>query len=113
MIKRDAYPSSLNFRGFPKSVSMSVNEVAAHGIPDSRPFMKGDYVKIDCMCYKGGVHGDTALMVLLDAHPDVKELVEFTRKAVFKAISVCVPGIPFRAIGDVIEYYIINIYIYI
>ncbi|MGZ4730202.1 MAG: M24 family metallopeptidase, partial [Acidimicrobiales bacterium] len=46
-IARDSYPSPLNYKGFPKSVCTSVNEVVCHGIPDSRPLVDGDIVNID------------------------------------------------------------------
>ena len=57
----DAYPSPLNYRGFPKSVCTSVNEVICHGIPDSRPLQEGDIVNIDVTVYHDGVHGDTSV----------------------------------------------------
>src|SRR5215831_9725639 len=59
MIEAGAYPSTLGYRGFPKSLCTSVNEVICHGIPDSRPLADGDIVKIDITAFKGGVHGDT------------------------------------------------------
>ena len=52
----DAYPSPLNYRGFPKSVCTSVNEVICHGIPDSRSLQEGDIVNIDVTVYHEGVH---------------------------------------------------------
>ena len=53
-----AYPSTLGYRGFPKSCCTSVNEVICHGIPDARPLEDGDLVKIDVTAYLNGVHGD-------------------------------------------------------
>jgi methionyl aminopeptidase len=58
-IRRGAYPSPLNYRGFPKSVCTSVNEVICHGIPDSRPLADGDIVNVDVTVFLDGVHGDT------------------------------------------------------
>ena len=52
ILARDAYPSPLNYRGYPKSVCTSVNEVICHGIPDSRPLANGDIVNIDVTLYK-------------------------------------------------------------
>ncbi|KAL7544479.1 hypothetical protein ACHAWF_007862 [Thalassiosira exigua] len=57
-LRRGAYPSPLNYVGFPKSLCSSVNEVICHGIPDSRPLELGDIVSFDVSCYLGGVHGD-------------------------------------------------------
>src|SRR3954451_16731071 len=54
-----AYPSTLGYRGFPKSLCSSVNEVVCHGIPDSRRIEDGDIVNIDITAYLDGVHGDT------------------------------------------------------
>jgi len=46
-VDNNAYPSPLNYRGFPKSVCTSVNNVACHGIPDDRPLHDGDIVNVD------------------------------------------------------------------
>lgn len=46
-VDNNAYPSPLNYRGFPKSVCTSVNNVACHGIPDDRPLQDGDIVNVD------------------------------------------------------------------
>ena len=59
LIDHGAYPSTLGYRGFPKSCCTSVNEVICHGIPDARPLEDGDIVKIDVTAYIHGVHGDT------------------------------------------------------
>ena len=58
-IERGAYPSPLNYHGYPKSLCTSVNEVICHGIPDSRPLADGDIVNLDVTVYLDGVHGDT------------------------------------------------------
>ena len=59
LLDHHAYPSTLGYRGFPKSVCTSVNEVVCHGIPDDRPLRDGDIVNIDITAFVGGVHGDT------------------------------------------------------
>ncbi|MFQ5558005.1 MAG: M24 family metallopeptidase, partial [Acidimicrobiales bacterium] len=64
-VEMGAYPSPLGYRGYPKSVCTSVNEVICHGIPDSRPLADGDIVNIDVTCYKHGVHGDTSATFLV------------------------------------------------
>ncbi len=55
-----AYPSILNFEGFPKSISTSVNNAAVHGVPDDRPLQRGDLINIDLSAYHQGFHGDTS-----------------------------------------------------
>lgn len=57
-IQRGAYPSPLNYRGFPRSCCTSVNEVICHGIPDGRPLVDGDIVNVDVTVYLEGFHGD-------------------------------------------------------
>lgn len=57
-IKRDAYPSPLNYMHYPKSVCTSVNEVICHGIPDNRKLEDGDIVNVDVSCYYKGFHGN-------------------------------------------------------
>ena len=58
MCDHGAYPSTLDYRNYPKSICTSVNDVICHGIPDARPLEDGDIVKIDVTAYKNGVHGD-------------------------------------------------------
>ena len=58
-IARDSYPSPLNYRGFPKSVCTSINEVICHGIPEARRCVEGDIINIDVTVFHDGVHGDT------------------------------------------------------
>ena len=101
---RNAYPSPLNYRGFPKSVCTSVNEVICHGIPDSRPLRDGDIVNIDVTLYLDGVHGDTSCTFVVGEVDDVSTmLVLETRKALYLAIDAVRPGAPFNAIGKAIE----------
>src|SRR5690606_16593036 len=58
LIAHGAYPSTLGYKGFPKSLCTSVNECICHGIPDLRPLEDGDIVNIDITAYIDGVHGD-------------------------------------------------------
>lgn len=53
-----AYPSPLNYYGFPRSCCTSVNEIICHGIPDTRPLQEGDIVNLDVTAYYDGFHGD-------------------------------------------------------
>lgn len=106
MLDHGAYPSSLGYRDFPKSVCTSVNEVVCHGIPDLRPLEDGDIVKIDCTAFKDGVHGDNCATFLCgDVADDVKLLVERTEEAMMRGIRAVKPGRPISVIGRVIEAY--------
>ncbi|MBO3129331.1 type I methionyl aminopeptidase [Dermatophilus congolensis] len=106
MIDHGAYPSTLGYRGFPKSCCTSVNEVICHGIPDGRPLVDGDIVNIDVTAYIGGVHGDTnATFLVGDVDQETKALVEHTREALNRAIKAAKPGRAVNVIGRVIETY--------
>ena len=98
------YPSPLNYRGFPKSVCTSVNEIICHGIPDSRPLAHGDIVNVDVTIFLDGVHGDTsATFAIGDIDEYSKVLVRETRNALYRAIEVVKPGVPIYEIGRAIE----------
>ncbi|CAY70434.1 Methionine aminopeptidase 1 [Komagataella phaffii] len=109
-IKREAYPSPLNYFNFPKSVCTSVNEVICHGIPDRRPLQDGDIVNLDVTLYKDGFHADLNETYYVGekakTNKDLVNLVETTREALAEAIRLVKPGMPFRQIGTVIENYV-------
>ena len=101
-----AYPSTLGYRGFPKSLCSSVNEVICHGIPDSRVVEDGDIVNIDITAFIGGVHGDTnATFLAGDVDEETRLLVERTKEALDRAIKAVQPGRRVNIIGRVIEAY--------
>lgn len=103
-IKRDCYPSTLNYGGFPKSCCTSINEIICHGIPDSTKLQDGDIINIDVTVYYHGVHGDCSETVLIgQVAPQLKELVYTTYQAWQAAINICKPGVPYNKIGGVIE----------
>ena len=64
ILSQNAYPSPLNYAGFPKSLCTSVNEVICHGIPDVRPLEFGDVISLDVSCFYDGVHGDNCATVI-------------------------------------------------
>ena len=102
----DAYPSTLGYRGFPKSSCTSVNEVICHGIPDTRPLEDGDLVKIDITAFVDGVHGDNCGTFFCgDVDEPSRLLTERTREALNRAIKVVRPGRQVNVIGRVIESY--------
>ncbi|MDP3967931.1 MAG: type I methionyl aminopeptidase [Nocardioides sp.] len=101
-----AYPSTLGYRHFPKSLCTSANEVICHGIPDSRVVEDGDIVNIDITGYLGGVHGDTnATFLAGDVDEESRLLVERTEEALRRAIKAVRPGREVNVIGRVIESY--------
>ncbi len=101
-----AYPSTLGYRGFPKSLCSSVNEVICHGIPDSRVVEDGDIVNIDITAFLDGVHGDTnATFLSGDVDEESRLLVERTRQALDRGINAVRPGRRINVIGRVIESY--------
>ncbi len=101
-----AYPSTLGYRGFPKSLCTSVNEVICHGIPDSTELRDGDIVNVDITAYLGGVHGDTDATYLVgDVDEESRLLVERTHEAMMRGIKAVAPGRPLNVVGRVIEAY--------
>jgi methionyl aminopeptidase len=103
-IDRGGYPSTLNYRGYRKSLCTSVNEVICHGIPDDRPLKDGDIVNLDVTIYLDGVHGDTNATYLVgQVDPESRRLVEVTRQCLELGIAAVAPGRPFNEIGRAIE----------
>lgn len=103
-IARDSYPSPLNYRGFPKSLCTSINEVICHGIPDSRRLADGDIINVDVTVFHDGVHGDTSCTVLVgDVDELSRRLVTVTRAAMHAGIAAVTPGGRVHDIGKAIE----------
>jgi methionyl aminopeptidase len=103
-IDRGAYPSTLNYHGFPKSICTSVNEVICHGIPDDRPLEDGDIVNIDVTAYIEGVHGDcNATFFAGDVDDESRVLVRVTEECRRLGIDAVRPGRPISDIGQAIE----------
>jgi methionyl aminopeptidase len=103
-IDRGAYPSTLNYHGYPKSICTSVNEVICHGIPDDRPLQDGDIVNIDVTAFIDGVHGDcNATFYAGEVDPESEALVEVTRQCRDLGIAAVRPGRPISDIGRAIE----------
>ena len=103
---RGAYPSTLGYRGFPKSLCASVNEVVCHGIPGSLVVRDGDIVNIEITAYLDGVHGDTnATFLAGEVDEESRLLVDRTREALARGIKAVRPGRRINVIGRVIESY--------
>jgi methionyl aminopeptidase len=106
LVDHGAYPSTLGYKGFPKSLCASVNEVVCHGIPDTTVIEDGDIVNIDVTAFIGGVHGDTnATFLAGDVDEESRLLVERTREATMRAIKAVRPGRELSVVGRVIESY--------
>jgi methionyl aminopeptidase len=106
IVSQGAYPSTLGYRGFPKSCCTSINEVICHGIPDDTILQDGDIMNVDITAFKDGFHGDSnATFLIGDVTKNVADLVERTREALERAIAVVMPGRPINVIGRTIESY--------
>ncbi|MGI5415769.1 type I methionyl aminopeptidase [Actinomadura luteofluorescens] len=106
MLDHGAYPSTLGYRGFPKSLCTSINEVICHGIPDDTVLRDGDIINVDITAFVDGVHGDTdATFLCGDVDEESRLLVERTREAAMRGIRAVKPGRALNVIGRVIESY--------
>jgi methionyl aminopeptidase len=106
LIDHGAYPSTLSYRGYPKSLCTSLNEVICHGIPDDTEMAEGDIVNVDITAFIGGVHGDTnATFPVGEVDDESRLLIERTHEAMMRGIRAVAPGRPLNAIGRVIESY--------
>ncbi|XP_070528570.1 methionine aminopeptidase 1D, mitochondrial isoform X2 [Cardiocondyla obscurior] len=104
IIGNGAYPSPLNYRGFPKSVCTSVNNIACHGIPDNRPLQEGDILNVDITVYLNGYHGDCSAMFQVgEVDSEGKRLIRVTELCLKSAIEICKPNEHFCNIGNIIE----------
>ena len=103
-IARGGYPSPLHYKGFPKSLCTSVNEIICHGIPDDRVLVDGDIVNCDVTIFLDGVHGDCNATFLVGDVDDVgRELVQVTKEAMWKGIEAVRPGGRVHDIGRAIQ----------
>ena len=106
LLSQNAYPSTLGYRGFPKSLCTSVNEVICHGIPDETVLEEGDIVNVDISAFIDGVHGDTNGTVAVgDVPEEVTLLIERTHEAMHRGIKAALPGREVNIIGRAIETY--------
>jgi methionyl aminopeptidase len=103
-IARGGYPSTLDYKNYPKSLCTSVNEVICHGIPDDRRLADGDIVNCDVTIFLHGVHGDCSETFLVGDVDDVgRHLVQTTYEAMWKGIDAVHPGGRIYEIGRAIQ----------
>ncbi|GAA1916058.1 type I methionyl aminopeptidase [Arthrobacter gandavensis] len=106
LLDHQAYPSTLGYRHFPKSICTSINEVICHGIPDTTVIQDGDIVNVDITAYINGVHGDTNYTFLAgNVDEESRLLVERTAESLRRAIKAVMPGREINVIGRAIESY--------
>ena len=106
VVSHGAYPSTLGYRGYPKSSCTSLNEVICHGIPDDTVLSDGDIVNVDVTAFLDGVHGDTNRTFMVgEPVPEVRDLVERTHEAMIRGIKSVAPGRQVNIIGRAIESY--------
>ncbi len=101
-----AYPSTLGYRGYPKSCCTSVNEIICHGIPDDTVLDDGDIVNVDITAYLDGFHGDTNRMFTVGTVDEPAALlIERTQEALNRGIKAVAPGRQVNVIGRAIQMY--------
>jgi methionyl aminopeptidase len=106
LVDHGAYPSTLGYRGYPKSICTSINEVICHGIPDDTVIEDGDIVNIDVTAYKNGMHGDlNKTFIAGHGSQAAIDLVDRTREALNRGIKAVAPGREINVIGRAIESY--------
>jgi methionyl aminopeptidase len=108
-VERGAWPSPLNYKGFPKSVCTSVNEVVCHGIPGKRTLRDGDIINVDVTSYLpkvNGFHGDTSATFFVGRpSPEAHHVVEVSRRSLELGIAEVRSGARIGDIGAAIQEY--------
>jgi methionyl aminopeptidase len=107
IVGHDAYPSPLNYHGFPKSICTSVNHVVCHGIPADKRLQDGDIINLDITTYLNGFHGDTSKTFYV-GEPRVKarKVTEVARRALDIGIAAVHPEATLGDIGHAIQAYV-------
>lgn len=107
ILKNNAVPAPLNYKGFPKSICTSKNHIICHGIPDETVLKDGDIINIDVTVILDGWHGDTSRMYFVgDKVPiKAKRLVEVTYDCLMRGIDVVKPGATLGDVGHAIQEY--------
>jgi methionyl aminopeptidase len=102
---QNAIPACLNYRGFPKSICTSINQVVCHGIPSEKKTLKnGDIINIDVTVIVDGYHGDTSKMYFVGTPlPHAERLVKITQECLYMGIELVKPGCRLGDIGHVIQ----------
>ena len=106
-IRRNARPAPLNYRGFPKSVCTSINDVVCHGIPDGQKLKNGDIINVDITTFFDGFYGDTSATFYIGTpSPDARKGTEIARRSLELGIKEVKEGARFGDIGAAIQEYV-------
>lgn len=106
-IKRNARPAPLNYRGFPKSVCTSINDVVCHGIPDGQKLKNGDIINVDITTFYDGFHGDTSATFYIGTpSAEARKVVEVARRSLELGIAEVKEGARIGDIGAAIQEYV-------
>ncbi len=102
-----AVPGFKGYKGFPKTLCMSINEQVVHGIPCERIIKNGDIVSIDCGVKKNGFYGDSAYTFAVgNVKEEILLLMKRTKESLYKGIEVAVAGKRVGDIGFAIQNYV-------
>jgi methionyl aminopeptidase len=94
-----AIPSFKNFKGFPYTCCISVNDAVVHGFPTNNVLKEGDIISVDVGALKNGYHGDSAYTFGLNSiSNEVKQLMKITKESLYKGIEKAVVG---NRVGDI------------
>jgi methionyl aminopeptidase len=105
-IRAGAIPAPLNYRGFPKSVCVSINEVICHGIPGDRILMDGDIVNVDITPILDGYYADASKTFFVGTPgPDAQRIVSIAANALKKGMEAVAPGATLGDVGHAIQHY--------
>jgi len=103
---QQAVPAPLNYKGFPKSICTSVNDVICHGIPGDKRLKQGDIINIDITVIKDGWHGDTSKMFYVGEVPiKARRICEVAHECMLRGVQIVKPAISLRDIGRAIQQY--------
>ena len=106
-LKRGGFPAPLNYRGFPKSVCTSINDVVCHGIPGPQVLRNGDIVNVDVTTIYGGFHGDTSATFYVGTPTaEARLVVETARRALDIGVAEVREGARLGDIGAAIQEYV-------
>lgn len=101
IIQHGGYPVGINYFGFPRGCCASPNEVALHGVPNTRPLESGDIVNFDVVAFYDGAYGDNSRMVCVgDVDDEARRLVQTTKDCLDKTIEMIGPGVKLNKIGE-------------
>ncbi len=107
IVKNGATPSPLNYKGYPKSICTSVNEVVCHGIPKDYQLREGDIVNLDITTFLDGFHGDTSKTFLIGkVSRAARDLVQTCYESLWKGIEAVRPGGHIGDIGEAIQKFV-------